>query len=73
MATQCSGKLFEFHPLGAREVRVGFDGGAITSDGGGPLLREGRRLFWRRCYAISKRLTKRLQKLSPPQWTGIRG
>src|SRR5208337_2699520 len=40
MTTECSGKLFEFHPLGAREVRVGFDGGAITSDGGGLLLRE---------------------------------
>ena len=40
MTTECNGKLFEFHPLGAREVRVGFDGGAITSDGGGLLLRE---------------------------------
>jgi hypothetical protein len=40
MTAECSGKLFEFHPLGAREVRVGFDGGAITSDGGGLLLRE---------------------------------
>ena len=40
MSTECNGKLFEFHPLGAREVRVGFDGGAITSDAGGLLLRE---------------------------------
>jgi len=40
MTTECSGKLFEFHPLGAREVRAGFDGGTITSDGGGLLLRE---------------------------------
>jgi len=40
MTTECNGKLFEFHPLGAREVRGGFDGGAITSDGGGLLLRE---------------------------------
>jgi len=40
MTTECNGKLLEFHPLGAREVRVGFDGGAITSDGGGLLLRE---------------------------------
>ena len=40
MTTECSGKLFEFHPLGTREVRVGFDGGTITSDGGGLLLRE---------------------------------
>src|SRR5271157_5396156 len=40
MTTECNGKSFEFHPLGAREVRGGFDGGAITSDGGGLLLRE---------------------------------
>ena len=40
MATECNGKLFEFHPLGQREVRGDFDGGAITSDGGGLLLRE---------------------------------
>jgi hypothetical protein len=40
MNTECSEKLFEFHPLGGREVRVGFEGGAITSDGGGLLLRE---------------------------------
>jgi hypothetical protein len=40
MSTECSGKLFEFHPLGSREIRVGFDGGTITSDGGGLLLRE---------------------------------
>ena len=40
MTTECNGKLFEFHPLGTREVRGGFDGGAITSDGGGLLLRE---------------------------------
>jgi len=40
MTTECSGKLFEFHSLGSREVRAGFEGGAITSDGGGLLLRE---------------------------------
>jgi hypothetical protein len=40
MTTECNGKLFEFHPLGTREVRADFDGGAITSDGGGLLLRE---------------------------------
>jgi hypothetical protein len=31
---------FEFHGLGRREVVGGFDGGRITSDGGGMLLRE---------------------------------
>jgi hypothetical protein len=30
----------EFHPLEKREVRGGFDGGTITSDAGGLLLRE---------------------------------
>ncbi len=40
MTTECNGKLLEFHPLGQREVRADFDGGAITSDGGGLLLRE---------------------------------
>jgi hypothetical protein len=40
MSTECNGKHFEFHPLGSREVRADFDGGAITSDGGGLLLRE---------------------------------
>ena len=40
MSTECNGKLFEFHPLGAREVRADFEGGAITSGGGGSLLRE---------------------------------
>ena len=40
MTTECNGKLFEFHPLGQWEVRADFDGGAISSDGGGLLLRE---------------------------------
>ena len=40
MTTECNEKLFELHPLGGREVRVGFEGGAITSDAGGLLRRE---------------------------------
>lgn len=40
MKTECNGNLFEFHPLGRRDVRADFDGGAITSDAGGLLLRE---------------------------------
>ena len=32
--------VLEFHPLKRREIRAQFDGGAITSDGGGLLLRE---------------------------------
>ena len=40
MPTQCNQEFLEFHPLDKREVRGGFDGGAITSDAGGLLLRE---------------------------------
>jgi len=40
LPTPCNQEFLEFHPLGQREVRGGFDGGAITSDAGGLLLRE---------------------------------
>lgn len=40
MNTECTQKSFEFHPLSKRQVKAGFNGGAITSDGGGLLLRE---------------------------------
>jgi hypothetical protein len=40
MRTECNQESFEFHPLSKRQVKAGFDGGAITSDGGGLLLRE---------------------------------
>ena len=40
MTTECNQFVFEFHPLTRREIRAQFDGGAITSDGGGLLLRE---------------------------------
>ena len=40
MQTQCNQKSFAFHPLVRREVEGCFDGGAITSDAGGLLLRE---------------------------------
>src|SRR5215469_9435744 len=38
--TECNQDFFRFHPLNQREIRGRFDGGAITSDGGGLLLRE---------------------------------
>ena len=44
MATECTQKSFAFHTLGRREVIARFDGGRITSDGGGLLLREVERL-----------------------------
>ena len=38
--TECIATEFDFHPLRRREVVGRFDGGAITSDAGGLLLRE---------------------------------
>lgn len=40
MVTECSRRSFDFQPLGSREVTARFDGGTITSDAGGLLLRE---------------------------------
>jgi hypothetical protein len=40
MLTECTPTQLEFHALGRRDVVGRFDGGCITSDGGGLLLRE---------------------------------
>ena len=40
MRTECSQKSFSFHALSRREVVARFDGGHISSDGGGVLLGE---------------------------------
>ena len=40
METECSTDRFVFQPLGRREVVAAFDGGTISSDAGGLLLRE---------------------------------
>ena len=40
MKTECNQQSFAFHPLGKRDVVARFDGGTITSDAGGLLLRE---------------------------------
>ncbi len=40
MLTECNQESFQFHPLAQREEGGRFDGGAITSDAGGLLLRE---------------------------------
>lgn len=40
METQCSQQTFGFQPLGRRDVVARFDGGRVTSDGGGILLRQ---------------------------------
>ena len=38
--TQCIPTLFDFQDLGSRQLVAAFDGGKVTSDGGGLLLRE---------------------------------
>ena len=38
--TQCKQQTLLFQSLGTREVAASFDGGKVTSDGGGLLLRE---------------------------------
>ena len=40
MLTQCNQDSLQFHSLSGREVRGDFDGGAISTDAGGLLLRE---------------------------------
>jgi Transposase DDE domain group 1 len=40
MTTECNAHEFDFQALGGRTVTARFDGGAITSDAGGLLLRE---------------------------------
>lgn len=40
MLTQCTPTRFDFQPLGSRDVVASFDGGRVTSDAGGLLLRE---------------------------------
>ena len=40
MTTQCNEPSFQFEPLGSRDVVARFDGGDITSDAGGLLLRK---------------------------------
>jgi len=44
MKTECNQRSFEFHALGRRKVVGRFDGGQITSDAGGLLLREAERI-----------------------------
>jgi hypothetical protein len=40
LMTECKPKPIEFHTVGNREVVAHFDGGDITSDAGGLMLRE---------------------------------
>jgi len=44
MMTECNQESFGFHALGRRDVVARFDGGKISSDAGGLLLREAERI-----------------------------
>jgi len=46
VTTECSQSSFSFHPHFRRDVVASFDGGTITSDAGGLLLREVERRTW---------------------------
>ena len=59
--TECKPKPFEFHPLDSREVVAHFDGGDITSDAGGLMLREVEQRT-----GILKKFGCAPQKWSPP-------
>ena len=55
MRTECSERSFDFQPLATRQITARFDGGTITSDAGGLLLREveaktGLWAEWARCF-----------------------
>jgi hypothetical protein len=61
MKTQCNSETFEFQALKARQVVARFDGGRITSDGGGLLLRE------------TNRVTGLIEQLAQCFWDGRDG
>src|SRR5438874_6739021 len=64
MKTQCIQEQMVFQQLGRREVIGRFDGGRISSDAGGLVLRE-----VERCFGILKRFAGCFQDHSDPQRT----
>src|SRR3972149_6441674 len=64
MKTQCIQEQMVFQQLGRREVMGRFDGGMISSDGGGMLLRE-----VERCLGILKRFAGCFRDYRDPQRT----
>ena len=64
METQCIQEQMVFRQLGRREVIGRFDGGMISSDGGGMLLRE-----VERCFGILKRFAGCFRDYRDPQRT----
>jgi hypothetical protein len=61
MKTKCNSETFEFQALKPRQVVARFDGGKITSDGGGLLLRE------------TSRVTGLIEQLAQCFWDGRDG
>lgn len=64
METQCIQEQMVFEQLGRREVIGRFDGGMISSDGGGMLLRE-----VERCFGVLKRFAGCFRDYRDPQRT----
>jgi hypothetical protein len=69
--TQCNHPTLTGEPLGSRDVLACFDGGHVTSDAGGLLLREGEAKFrfveqFARCFA-DYRIVARLREV----WPGV--
>jgi Transposase DDE domain group 1 len=62
METQCIQEQMVFQQLGRREVIGRFDGGAISSDAGGVLLREVERRF-----GILKRVARCFRDYGDPE------
>lgn len=62
--TECKAKQYEFHALGNREVVGHFDGGDITTDAGGLLLREVEQRT-----GIVRRFAACFQDYRDPRWT----
>lgn len=53
MKTECNKKRYAFQARGRREILADFNGGTITSDAGGILLREvEKRTSILRCFAL---------------------
>jgi hypothetical protein len=62
--TECKTKQYEFHGLGKREVVGHFDGGDITTDAGGLLLREVEQRT-----GMIRRFAACFQDYRDPRWT----
>src|SRR5688572_14631512 len=62
--TECKTEQYEFHTLGIREVVGHFDGGDITTDAGGLLLREVEQRT-----GIIRRFAACFQDYRNPRWT----